>query len=53
LGLWDEPNWACAALITPIDSRMEIDTVRLAAFGARLLAKGLNGLVPFGRVSPD
>jgi 4-hydroxy-tetrahydrodipicolinate synthase len=48
LGLWDEPNWACAALITPIDSRMEIDTVRLAAFGARLLAKGLNGLVPFG-----
>jgi 4-hydroxy-tetrahydrodipicolinate synthase len=48
LGLWDEPNWACAALITPIDGRMEIDDVRLAAFGARLLAKGLNGLVPFG-----
>jgi 4-hydroxy-tetrahydrodipicolinate synthase len=48
LSLWDEPTWACAALVTPIDDRMRIDTVRLAAFGARLLGKGLNGLVPFG-----
>jgi 4-hydroxy-tetrahydrodipicolinate synthase len=48
LSLWDEPSWACAALVTPIDGRLQIDATRLAAFGARLLVKGLNGLVPFG-----
>ncbi len=48
LGLWDEPSWVCAALVTPIDGQFQIDAARLAAFGARLLDKGLNGLVPFG-----
>ena len=48
MGLWDEASWACAALVTPIDERLQIDAARLAAFGARLLGRGLNGLVPFG-----
>ena len=48
MSLWDEPTWACAALVTPIDGRLQIDAARLAAFGARLLGNGLNGLVPFG-----
>ena len=48
MSLWDEPSWVCAALVTPIDGRLQIDAARLAAFGARLLDKGLNGLVPFG-----
>ena len=48
LGLWDEPSWVCAALVTPIDGQFQIDAARLAAFGARLLDKGVNGLVPFG-----
>ena len=48
MSLWKQPTWACAALVTPIDHRQEIDAARLAAFGARLLARGMNGLVPFG-----
>ena len=48
MGLWDEPRWVCAALVTPIDGQFQIDAARLATFGARLLDKGLNGLVPFG-----
>jgi 4-hydroxy-tetrahydrodipicolinate synthase len=35
-------------LVTPVDERLQIDADRLAAFGRRLLNKGLNGLVPFG-----
>ncbi|MFO1047554.1 MAG: dihydrodipicolinate synthase family protein [Geminicoccaceae bacterium] len=35
-------------MVTPIDRQLEIDADRLAAFGARLLARGMNGLVPFG-----
>ena len=48
MGLLDEASWACAALVTPIDEQLRIDAARLAAFGARLLNRGLNGLVPFG-----
>ncbi|MGE3289836.1 MAG: dihydrodipicolinate synthase family protein [Geminicoccaceae bacterium] len=35
-------------MVTPVDGELQIDAARLAAFGARLLGAGLNGLVPFG-----
>ena len=35
-------------MVTPVDGALQIDTARLAAFGARLLDHGANGLVPFG-----
>ena len=40
MSLWDQSSWVCAALVTPIDDRLEIDAARLAAFGARLLGTG-------------
>jgi 4-hydroxy-tetrahydrodipicolinate synthase len=48
LDLWDEPRWACAAVVTPVDGEGRIDIGRLARFGTLLLARGLNGLVLFG-----
>lgn len=48
MSLWDEPRWGCAAIVTPIQESGQIDVARLAAFGARLLDHGLNGLVLFG-----
>ena len=48
LGIWQEAKWACAAMVTPVDGSGRIDAGRLAGYGRTLLARGINGLVPFG-----
>jgi 4-hydroxy-tetrahydrodipicolinate synthase len=48
VNLWEEARWSCAALVTPIDAQGRIDVARLGRFARHLLARGLNGVVPFG-----
>lgn len=47
-GLWGEPRWAGAAMVTPVTAQGRIDVGRLSALAQRLVDRGINGLVLFG-----
>jgi 4-hydroxy-tetrahydrodipicolinate synthase len=48
MGIWQEQAWACTAVTTPFTAEGTVDVERLAAFGKRQLAAGINGLAIFG-----